>query len=72
MNPAKIIGVILISAGCLGLIYGGFSYTKENTALKVGPVEIKVQERETVTVPLILSLSGIALGVFLLVGLGRK
>jgi len=72
MNPTKIIGIILIAAGCLGLVYGGFSYTKETTGVKLGPIELKVQEKETVTVPLIISAGAIAIGVFLLVAVGRK
>ena len=72
MNPTKIIGIILIAAGCLGLVYGGFSYTKETTGVKLGPIELKVQEKETVAVPLIVSAGAIAIGVFLLVAVGRK
>lgn len=72
MNPAKLIGIILIVAGGLGLAYGGFSYTKESTAMKLGSMELKVQEKKTVTVPLLLSAGAIALGIFLLVGVGRK
>ena len=72
MNPSRIIGIVLIVAGALGLAYGGFSYTKETTGMKIGPIELKVQEKETVAVPLIVSAVGIALGVFLLVGVGRK
>ncbi len=71
MNPAKLIGIILIAAGGLGLVYGGFSYTKETTGLKVGPLELKVQEKERIDVPLIFSAGAIVLGVFLLV-VGRK
>jgi hypothetical protein len=71
MNPVKLIGIILIVLGGLGLAYGGFSYTKETTGVKLGPIELKVQEKETVNVPLIVSAGAIALGVFLLV-LGRK
>jgi len=71
MNPTKLIGIILIAAGGLGLVYGGFSYTKETTGMKLGPIELKVQERETVSVPLIVSAGAIVLGVFLLV-VGRK
>ena len=67
MNPTKLIGIVLIAAGCLGLAYGGFSYTKETTGVKLGPIELKVQEKETVNVPLIVSAGAIALGVFLLV-----
>ena len=72
MNPAKLIGIVLIAAGCLGLVYGGFSYTRESTAVKLGPMELKVQEKETVVVPLIISAAAILGGVFLLVAVGRK
>ena len=72
MNPTKIIGIVLIVAGCLGLAYGGFSYTKQTTGVKLGPIELKVQERETINVPLIVSAGAIAIGVFLLVAVGRK
>ena len=65
-------GIILVAAGCLGLVYGGFSYTKETTAMKVGPIELKVQEKETVAVPLIVSAGAIAIGVFLPVAVGRR
>ena len=71
MNPTKLIGIILIAAGCLGLVYGGFSYTKESTGMKLGPLELKVEQQERVNVPLLLSAGAVVLGVFLLV-LGRK
>ncbi|MBC7621492.1 MAG: hypothetical protein H7293_21345 [Candidatus Saccharibacteria bacterium] len=71
MNTAKLMGIILIVLGGLGLAYGGFSYTKESTGLKLGPLELKVQEKETINVPLIVSAGVMALGVFLLVS-GRK
>ena len=71
MNPIKLIGIILIAAGALGLAYGGFSYPKETTALKLGPMELKVQETKTVNVPLIVSAGAIVVGVAMLV-LGRK
>ncbi|MES2878790.1 MAG: hypothetical protein V4713_10245 [Pseudomonadota bacterium] len=67
MNPTKIIGILLIAAGGLGLIYGGFSYTKETTGMKLGPLEVKVQEKENVAIPLALSVGSIVLGMFLLV-----
>jgi len=72
MNPTKLIGIILISAGCLGLVYGGFSYTKQTSAVKLGPIELQIKEKEAVNVPLIVSAGAIAVGVFLLVAVGRK
>jgi len=67
MNPIRIAGIALIIAGCLGLAYGGFSYTKETTGLKLGPLELKVQEKQSVNIPLIVSAAGIVIGVVLLV-----
>lgn len=72
MNPTKLIGIILIVAGSLGLAYGSFSYTKQTTGVKLGPIELKVQEKETINVPVIISAGAIVLGVFLLVAVGRK
>ena len=72
MSPTKMAGIVLIILGCLGLAYGGFSYTKETSAVKLGPIELKVQEKESVNVPLIISAGAVVLGVFLLVAVGRK
>jgi hypothetical protein len=72
MNLTRLMAIALIVAGSLGLAYGGFTYTKETTGIKLGSMELKVQEKETVTVPLIASAGAIALGVFLLVAVGRK
>ena len=71
MNPVKIIGVILIAAGALGLVYGGFSYTKDTTALKLGPIELTVKEKQSVNVPLWAGIGAIVVGGILL-GLGGK
>ena len=72
MNPVKLIAIVLIVAGSLGLVYGGFSYTKDTTAVKLGPIEFNVKEKETVNVPLIVSGAAIVLGVVLLVGHARQ
>ena len=71
MNTTRLIAIILIAAGALGLVYGGFSHTKETTGVKLGPLELKVQERERINVPLIVSAASIVIGVGLLV-VGRN
>jgi len=68
MSTTKIIGILLIMAGVLGLIYGGFSYTKETHTAQLGPLQLKVEEKETVLVPVIASVGALALGLFLIVG----
>jgi hypothetical protein len=72
MSIAKTIGILLIAAGTLGLIYGGFSYTSDRHSAKLGPIVLEVRERETVYVPIIVSAAGIAVGVLLLVGFRSK
>lgn len=71
MNLIKIVGIVLIAAGTLGLVYGGFSYTKNTTELKLGPIELSLQEKETVNIPLWAGIAAIAGGVVLL-GVGGK
>lgn len=72
MNASKLIGILLIAGGAIGLMVGSFSYTKETQAVKLGPLELTVQEKETVNVPLWAGLGAIALGAALLVLGGRK
>ena len=45
MNPIRLVAVALIVAGVLGLIYGGFSSTKDTTVVKLGPHFILGQAR---------------------------
>lgn len=71
MNSTKLVGVVLIVLGALALAYGGFSYTKDTTAMKVGPLEMTVQEKKTVNVPLWAGIGAIVVGGVLLV-MGKK
>lgn len=72
MNPVKLVGVVLVVAGVLGLLYGGFSYTKESHDLKLGPIELSVKEKESVNVPIWVGVGAIAVGVALLLFGGKK
>lgn len=71
MNLARIVAILLIVAGSLGLAYGGFSYTKETHTAKIGPIELSIEEKEKVNVPIWAGLGAIAVGVILLLA-GRK
>ena len=51
MNAIKLAAIALIIGGVLGLAYGSFSYTKDTTAMKLGPIELSVKETETVNIP---------------------
>ena len=72
MNATKITGIVLILLGLVGFFTGGFSFTKESTAAKIGPIELTVKEKESVNVPQWLSLGALALGAVLLVAGFKK
>lgn len=72
MNTVKITAIVLIVAGVLGLAYGSFSYTKQTHDVKIGPIEMSVQEKETVNVPVWAGVGAIAIGAALLLLSGRK
>ena len=66
MSAVKIVGIVLIALGILGLMYGGFSYTKETHQAKIGPVELSVKDKETVNVPVWAGVGAIVVGGLLL------
>ena len=72
MKPTQIFALVLIIAGLLGLAYGGFSYDKQSTGAKLGPIELKVTETKTVNVPMWAGVGAIVAGGLLLVLGGRK
>ena len=72
MNAVKILAIVLIVAGILGLLYGKFSYTKETHDVKLGPLEMSIAEKQTVNVPLWAGVIAIVGGGVLLVYASKK
>jgi uncharacterized membrane protein YidH (DUF202 family) len=72
MNAIKVVAVVLIIAGVLGLAYGGFSYTKNTKAVDLGPIELSVKEKKTVNVPIWAGIGAIIAGGLLLVFGNKK
>ena len=68
----KAIGFVLIVAGVLALVYRGFSYTKERHEAKLGPIELHVDEKEHVNIPVWAGAIAIAGGVVLLLADRKK
>jgi len=72
MNAIKMVAIGLIVAGVLGLIYGGFSYTKDTTTAKIGPLELSVKEKQTINVPVWAGVVAIVAGGALLLFGSKK
>jgi divalent metal cation (Fe/Co/Zn/Cd) transporter len=71
MSARQILGIVLIVAGILGIVYKGFDYTKRNRQAKIGSIELNIKDKEHVDVPVWVGLVAIAAGAGLLLK-GRK
>jgi len=67
MNAMRIVGVLLLMLGLAGFLTGGFSFTKDTTQAKLGPLELTVKEKESVNIPQWMSLGAMVLGGVVLV-----
>lgn len=67
MDAVKIVAILLIVAGALGLAYGGFSYTKETHNVDVGPLHMQIAEKQQVNIPTWAGFGSIVVGGLLLV-----
>lgn len=72
MKPAGLIGIILIIVGIVALAYGGFSYTKREKVLDIGPIQATAEKKETIPFPPILGGLCLVGGIILVVAGGRK
>lgn len=71
MNPAKLVAILLIIGGALGLAYGGFTYTSDTHRADIGALHLKVTEKERVNIPVWAGLGAVIAGALLL-GFGPR
>jgi len=67
MNAMRLVGAVLLVLGLAGLLTGGFSFTKDTTQAKLGPLQLTVKEKESVNIPQWLSLGAMLIGGVVLV-----
>ena len=70
-NASRVIALVLIVAGALGLAYGKFSVTDQTHTAQIGEIGISVQEKRSVNVPMWVGVGAIVAGAVLLVSAGR-
>ena len=66
MSVVKIVGIVLIAVGVLGLVYGSFSYTKETHSTKIGSLELSMKDKKRVNVPVWAGVGAMVAGGLLL------
>lgn len=72
MKTMTVIGVLLIVAGVLALVYRGITYTTREEVLKLGPLEATTETEKTIPLPPVVGVAAIAGGVILLVAASRR
>jgi uncharacterized membrane protein len=72
MNAIKIAAIVLIVGGILGLVYGGFTYTRQTHEAKLGPIELSVKDKQTVNIPVWAGVGAIVIGGALLLFGSKK
>lgn len=68
----KLIGIVLIVLGVIGLVAGGISWTEREKVVDIGPLEVTTENRESIPLPPIIGGLLLVAGVVLLVAGGRK
>jgi uncharacterized membrane protein YidH (DUF202 family) len=68
----KLIGIVLIVLGVIGLVAGGISWTEREKVVDLGPLEVTTENRESIPLPPIVGGLLLVAGVVLLVANGRK
>ena len=68
----RIVGIILIVLGAIGLAYGGITYTRRRDTVRVGPLSATVQQKETVPISPVLGGVCLAVGIGLLFAGSRR
>jgi nitrate reductase gamma subunit len=72
MGAFKMVAILLIAGGAAGLMYRGFSFTTESSKAHVGPVNVSVDEKHKVSVPVGVSVGAIVVGAGILLLRSRK
>jgi hypothetical protein len=62
----KILGALLIVVGLIGIVWGGFTYTKREKIVDIGPIEATRDKHERVPIPPIAGAASLIVGITLL------
>ncbi len=60
---AKFIGIALIVMGIAGLAWGGFTFTRTEKAIDLGPIQVTRQSKKTVPIPPLAGAAALIVGL---------
>jgi hypothetical protein len=72
MNFRKLLGIVLLTAGTLALIYRGFTYTSKKHTAHLGSLDFSLKEKKRLQLPVWAGVVAIVAGAALLVIPGKR
>jgi hypothetical protein len=72
MTPIRIVGLVLVIVGLVGLLWGGIGWTREKTVVDLGPIEARKTEHKSIPIPPVVGGLVLAAGVVLLIVPARR
>jgi len=68
----KVLGLVLVGAGVLALVFGGIDYNQKKTILDVGPLKATATEQHHLPIPPIAGGLALVVGLVLILKPGGK
>ncbi|HEY4361410.1 MAG TPA: hypothetical protein VGN17_10585 [Bryobacteraceae bacterium] len=68
----KMLGMVLVALGLIGLVWGGFTYTTREKVVDIGPIHATRDKTNTVPLPPVLGGVSLIAGIVLLVAGGKN
>ena len=65
--PVKLIGILLIVFGVVALAVGGFTYTKREKVLDLGPLQATTETQKTIPIAPIAGIAAVVGGIALVI-----
>ena len=72
MTASRLAGAVLIVLGLVGVLWGGFSWTRDKTVVDIGPIKATTETRQTIPFPPLAGGIALVAGIALLVLPGRR
>ncbi len=68
----RIVGIILLALGALGLLYGGFTYVSRDRIIDAGPLQVDANRTHAVPIAPLVSFGLLAGGAAILVAGSKR
>lgn len=72
MKLGTLVGIVLIVLGVVGLAMGGFSYTRKEKVVDLGPIEATADRKHSVAIPPVIGAVAVVGGILLVAATTRR